>query len=648
MTGPSVGSTFAGCRIDAIAGRGGMGVVYRATQVVLNRPVALKVIAPDVALESMFQERFRHEARLAASIDHPHVVPVYEAGEIDGQLYLVMRWVEGVDLRALIDQGTPLQPERAARLTSQVARALGAAHELGLLHRDVKPANVLVADIHGDDHAYLTDFGIARLEHATTGLTQTGAVVGTIDYMPPERIEGASGDARSDVYSLGCMLYEMLAGRPPFVRDNQSARMFAHLSAEIPSATDARPEVPRSLSEVAMCAMAKQPDDRFRTAREMSDAALAAVAAPAPAPARAPRPAPAPRPPVPSATRVAPPPATRATTPDATAALQPKRGRLGVLAAAGAVVAAIVIALVVLTSGGDDAAESGGDQGAAPAEPSAAPAGKSISVRSNPDGLATTGDTIWATGATGALMSRIDVPSGKVVGSPIRVGEDPDSVAATPDVVWVTNNDTGSVSRIDASSGEVVAEIPVGAGPEGIALDGDGAAWVALVEEEGVQRIDPDSNSAGPLIETGSEPYDVLVDGETVWVANRGDGTVARFNRPDGPIQTVNVGGRPRGLVIEGSSVWVLDAYDRLVELDRASGRKLGETKLTGEPREITFGEGALWVTLHSTSELARVDPSTGSVRRRSVPQGPIGVVTEAGRVWVASHDASVVTPYAP
>ena len=272
MTGLSVGSVFAGCRIEDVAGRGGMGVVYKATQIQLDRLVALKAVAPDVALDPAFQERFKHEARLAASIDHPHIVPVYEAGEIDGQLYLVMRWVDGVDLRALIDSGPPLEPARVARLVAQVASALGAGHAKRLLHRDVKPANILVATVDDEEHAYLTDFGIAKLEQAATGLTRTGMMIGTIDYMPPERIEGQPGDARSDVYSLGCVLYEMLTGEAPFVRESEGARMYAHMSAEIPWATDARPDVPPGLSEIAKRAMAKKPEDRYQTATEMARA----------------------------------------------------------------------------------------------------------------------------------------------------------------------------------------------------------------------------------------------------------------------------------------------------------------------------------------------------------------------------------------
>ena len=194
------GSVVAGYRIEAVLGRGGMGVVYLATQLSLDRPVALKVIAPELAGDVTFRERFKRESRIAASIEHPNVIPVYEAGEGDGLLYLTMRYVEGTDLKALLEADGTIEPARAARLLAQVAAALAAAHRRDLMHRDVKPANVLVDRQDGREHAYLTDFGIARHVAATSALTQTGSVVGTIDYLAPERIiEGGGRCARRRV-----------------------------------------------------------------------------------------------------------------------------------------------------------------------------------------------------------------------------------------------------------------------------------------------------------------------------------------------------------------------------------------------------------------------------------------------------------------
>src|ERR671924_1357714 len=215
----SIGSEFAGYRIEAVAARGGMGVVYRATQLRLTRTVALKLVTPALARDASFRERFRREWMVAASIDHPNVIPVYEAGEDDGALFIAMRWVAGTNLRDLIDRGA-LEPGRAARLVAQVAGALDAAHERDLIHRDVKPANILIT---GEDHVYLTDFGLTKHASSISGLTRTGQWVGTVEYTAPEQIEGAPVSARTDVYSLGCVLFEALAGRTPYARENELA-----------------------------------------------------------------------------------------------------------------------------------------------------------------------------------------------------------------------------------------------------------------------------------------------------------------------------------------------------------------------------------------------------------------------------------------
>src|SRR5918999_2222054 len=270
----ALGSTIADCELEEIVGRGGIGVVYQARQVSLDRVVALKAIAPELSGDQEFRERFKRESRIAASIEHPNVIPVYQAGESDGLLYLTMRYVEGIDLRTLIDEEGPLEPGRAARVVAQVAAALAAAHGRGLVHRDVKPGNVLIDRPAELEHIYLTDFGIARHLASTKALTKTGAVVGTMDYLAPEQVQGLGADARSDVYSLGCVLFETLTGRVPFPRDNEAAKMFAHMSAPVPSTTEVRPEVPGPLDELAVTAMAKEPEARFQSATEFAEGLL--------------------------------------------------------------------------------------------------------------------------------------------------------------------------------------------------------------------------------------------------------------------------------------------------------------------------------------------------------------------------------------
>ncbi len=292
MTAASLdsGSQFAGYAIDELIGRGGMGVVYRALQVAFDRPVALKVMAPEVAHDDTSRARFQRESRVAASIDHPNVVRVYDIGEHDGQLYIAMQLVEGPSLETVIADG-PLPPARAVHILEQVANGLQAAHELGLVHRDVKPGNVLL-DAH--DAAFVTDFGLATA--GRDGLTRTGEFAGTLDYVPPERIQGQRGDARADVYSLGCLLYTALTGRVPFARDSHASTLFAHLNDPPPAPSSVVPGV-EDLDGVVRRAMAKDADDRFPTAAAFADA-LGATAPPPPVPQAA---AAAPPPPPPPA-----------------------------------------------------------------------------------------------------------------------------------------------------------------------------------------------------------------------------------------------------------------------------------------------------------------------------------------------------------
>ena len=271
------GSVFGEYRLEALVGRGGMGVVHRAVEIGLGRPVALKVIAPELASSNAFRQRFEREARAAASLDHPNVVPVYAAGEHDGLLFIAMRFVEGVDLRSLLADGSGLDPVRAARIVAQLGGALDAAHEVGLVHRDVKPANVLLSGSGEAEHAYLTDFGVAKHRASGSGLTGAGEWVGTLDYVAPEQLRGETVDGRADVYALGCLLYETLTGQVPFPRENDLAKLWAHVSDPAPSALELAPEAPAALSAVAQRAMAKAADDRFQSAGAMARATLAAV-----------------------------------------------------------------------------------------------------------------------------------------------------------------------------------------------------------------------------------------------------------------------------------------------------------------------------------------------------------------------------------
>jgi Protein kinase domain/PASTA domain len=269
------GSEFAGYRIERVLGRGGMGVVYLARELRLNRPVALKVIRPALADDPTFRARFRSEALTAASIEHPGVVTIFGAGETDGLLYVAMRYVPGRDLGHLVSSDGPLPPETAARLIAEVGAGLDAVHAAGLVHRDVKPGNVIVGP--GPDGeesaAYLADFGLAKAIAATSGLTATGELIGTVDYIAPEQIEARRVDARTDVYALGCVLFHAVTGRVPYPQPESSAKMWAHLNEPAPPTGSGS----GSLDPVIRRAMAKEPADRFPSAGDLGRAAVAAV-----------------------------------------------------------------------------------------------------------------------------------------------------------------------------------------------------------------------------------------------------------------------------------------------------------------------------------------------------------------------------------
>ena len=267
------GAEIAGCRIEAVAGRGGMGIVYRATQLSLGRPVAVKLIAPDRAGDPGFRERFERESRVAAAIDHPNVVPVYAAGEEHGHLYLVMRYVKGIDLQGLLARDRLLPPDRVAAIAGQVGAALDAAHAVGLVHRDVKPANVLLSG----EHAYLADFGLSQIVGTETRLTSTGQWIGTVDFMAPEQFSGAEVDARGDVYALGCVIYDALTGEVPFPRGTVPATMLAHMHEAPPQPTAVAADVPAGFDRVTARALAKDPERRYPSAGDLGRAALAAA-----------------------------------------------------------------------------------------------------------------------------------------------------------------------------------------------------------------------------------------------------------------------------------------------------------------------------------------------------------------------------------
>ncbi len=425
-----------------------MGVVYRVTNTALGRIYALKVLAPELALDEAFQRRFKREMRIAASIHHANVVAIHYAGEQDGLLFFVMDYVVGTDLRELLKRSGAFDPARAVALLGQMADALDAAHERGLVHRDVKPANVLMTVHDGQEHAYLTDFGVAKRSETVAGLTAQGAVVGTVDYMAPEQITGSETDARTDVYALGCVFFQMLTGRVPYDRENSIAKLFAHVHEPPPPLGDELAELYPTFGDVIEKAMAKEPADRYVSAGDLALDALAALegsrytgpetivaigdarpdelSSPTLPPTRPPAPAPAPTPtasqppqptpvppqpasspptdlpPVPPATPVA---AARAVAPAAPAS--PARRRRGALLGAGAVAVVAVIAVVafIVSGGGSSSSTSGSSSGGQPFQAAARPVPTNHVTGTGNATLRLRGNTVTVALDTNGLLS---------------------------------------------------------------------------------------------------------------------------------------------------------------------------------------------------------------------------------------------------
>jgi serine/threonine protein kinase/subtilisin-like proprotein convertase family protein len=421
------GSTFGLYRIESLLGRGGMSVVYLAEDTRLGRRVAIKVLSAELAADDAFRSRFVRESQLAAGLEHPNIVPVYEAGEAEGQLFIAMRYVRGTDLRTLLTREGPFDPNRTIALLRPVAAALDAAHRRGLVHRDVKPANILIANDEGEEHVYLSDFGLSKHTSSRSGLTKTGTFMGTVDYVAPEQIQGHDVDGRTDGYSLACVLFECLTAKVPFAKDSDVATLFGHIQDPPPQVTHARESLPREIDEVVSHGMAKNPDDRPQTATALIDRAARALGSPS-----GPKEAPsvpvaptilAPPPPAPGwAAGTAPPASAPGTTPPVaapgtappvpSAASTPPSGRGGsnnarliaIFGGAGLVIAAIlvIVGLTLFGDGDGPVVPSPSPASPAPAPPIEAANATAVTIPS--DGTANPYPApIEVSGATGAI-----------------------------------------------------------------------------------------------------------------------------------------------------------------------------------------------------------------------------------------------------
>jgi Protein kinase domain len=579
---------IAGYRIESEIGRGGMGVVYLATQAFPERKVALKLLSPDLAADPAFRERFVRESNAAASTEHPHIVPIYAAGESEGELYLAMRYVEGTDLRSLLEREGTLAPGRAARICAEIADALEAAHERGLLHRDVKPGNVL---LDGREHAYLTDFGLIRRTHVDTGITKTGQFMGTIDYVAPEQIMGGELDGRADVYSLGCVLYECLTGLPPFRRDSEVATVYAHLH-EAPAPTGGSRGTASPVEAVAIRAMAKRPQDRFATAGEMAGALR---------------------------------------TPPTSA---PARGKPGIrrqgwkgLAAAVAALAILGGVLVTVLSGNEEDGtppSTDGNQGAfAPGtlvgiDPRTGEPIETLRTgRYDPDvadrpKIDVGSGSIWVAGGQTGLFG-VDLDSGDVSQPASR--DHVVEVLVAERLVW--SGEAPGLAVVDPAVAEVIEEIRVlppdiliNPQPNDLAA-GFGGIW-AVFADGTLAEISPRSfDVVGRTDLPGADNIDVSDD--DVLVTDK-LGEVLRVIDPR-TFQIrgeIAVSGNITDIESGDEGVWVLDPTNGSVtEIDLAGGRTGRSWDVGTGARDLGIGSGWIWVA-KADGTVLRVDPLTG------------------------------------
>ncbi len=607
-----IGGELLGYRIERVLGRGGMGVVYLAEDLRLNRKVALKLLSPALADDERFRRRFLTESRLAASLDHPNIVPIYEAGDAEGGMFISMRYVEGANLKGMLADG-PLDPKQTVALVSQIAGALDAAHRRGLVHRDVKPSNVLVdhaAGQGGADHVYLADFGLTK-RVAERDTDEPAHLVGTAEYVAPEQIRGDELDGRADVYSLGCVLHACLTGQPPFRGASEAALLYAHLEEEPPAVATRNGGLPQAIDAVVARALAKSPADRFDTAGDLAEAAAASLG------------------------------------------LGRRRSR-GVLATAivGTALIAASTAAYVLSRGNASPALPGADS-LVRIDPRTDAVTKAGFVGRESSAVAAGGGYVWVTSFRDGSVWRIDSKTGAVrafsaQGSPAAVAADGHSA------VVVNGPGSDSVVALDTSSGASrgVTPLPgdtqttpvVAAGPQGI--------WFADAEQRIVAPAATEVNVGGSgggeivippnLADLGKvyETFDGLAVGEGgVWLA--GDVFGRSVWRVDPIAQRlvarIDLPFVPKGIAAGEGAVWVTSLLgDTVSRIDPASNRVTATARVGRGADAVATGLGAVWVANDVDATISRVDPRRVEVTRTIHLDGPpAGVAVAGGRLWV-------------
>jgi predicted Ser/Thr protein kinase len=590
-----VGTDLAGYRIERVLGRGGMSVVFLAHDSRLKRNVALKLLSPELAEDEAFRDRFLRESRLAASLDHPNVVPVYEAAEVAGLLYIAMRYVQGTDLKALLRAEGVLAPERALMVVEQMAAALDTAHERGLVHRDVKPSNVLLTGPAGKEHCYLADFGLST-SASDRSAADPAQIVGTIDYVAPEQILGADVDGRADVYSLACLLYECLVGDAPFRRSSDVAVIYAHLEEPVPKASERAPTLPGALDAVLERGTAKLPDERWQTCAALAEAARSALAGGAPQ-------------------------------------VRVRRRRRTWIVVALTGIGAVAAALLALLVGGGGPAFAQSDSLVRIDDPGGQLAA-GVAVGPRPTAVTVCGGSVWVTTRAGTVY-QVDPKS--LTPHMVRVIGTPSDVANVGELAAVVSGPPAQVTMIDAQFGQIsgVVKLPAArASSTAVAFGRD--VWVADPSGRRLDLLAPPYTAVGASVPLPGPPRLVAagegavwaVGGRTLWRVDPGARSV---------VATIPLAFAPTAIAAGRGGVWLADAAgDAVVRLDPANGRPVQSVEVGNAPVAVAVGADAVWVANRADGTVSRIDSRRNAVDKTiPIRAEPIDLVAGLGAVWV-------------
>ena len=618
------GTLVAGFRIKEVIGAGAMGTVYLAEETASGELIALKILAPELARDKRFRERFVRESKIAGTLHHPNVVATLAAGEEGGLLYLAMPYVPGSDLRTVLRREGRLEPRRAVELVSQVADALDEAHRVGLVHRDVKPGNILIADDTEGEHAYACDFGLARHVSSVSSLTGERGFVGTIDYVAPEQIEGATIDGRADVYSLGCVLFECLSGEKPFDRDSELSVVFAHLNEPPPRLSELRQELPAEFDEVIATALAKAPSERYSTCGDLAGAARAALRG------------------------------------QRSRRRSGRRARLLALGAALAFVLAVAAGLLAARGEGPAEAHAASPlalipNGVSVVDPATGVSeGRVVLAKRSlygiePTDIAFAGGSAWILLPGRQELVQVD-RARRTRQSTVKLPWAPGARITTGDgLVWATEADGPGVVGVDATTGRIVRRFTVPGSNAGGVAYGAESLWVA--QGTNVARVDPVSGRVLRRVHNPGQSTATVwlaYADDAVWSARASAGIIRKIDPVAGTVVAdAKLDSWISDLAVGQGAAWVSKVPDGVVyRLSEDDLSVHGVLPSGPDPERISFGEDFLWVANAGSRSVSRLDVGSGARRSFEAAAEPTVLRFANGALWTGARPSPV--PLAP